>query len=606
MHTHYDSLFIKYFLLFFMKTEQHAEHKHVKLGEFFSTAICGNDILSSALYVSGIAAIFAGVLAPIVLVMVALVLFFYRTVYREVVEALPVNGGAYNALLNGTSKTVAATAGVMTVLSYIATAVISAKTAVEYLFKFLEHIIPTVHFEQFVIPAIILILFGFALLVISGVKDSAKVASFIFVFHIVTLIGFIVLGFVFLSHGGSVLDANVQETYNIINSRGGVVQTIFLAFSACLLGVSGFESSANFVEEQKKGVFKKTLRNMLTGVAIFNPIIAFVVLNVLPIGEITLAKDFLLAEAAIEIGGVPVLGWIAINAFLVLCGAVLTSYVGVSGLVNRMSLDDCLPSFLAKQNAKGSHPRIILTFFILCTSILLVTGGDLLSLAGVYTISFLGVMTLFALGNLILRQTRTELKRPYTAPFLYVVIALVSTGLGIIGNSIIDPKNDLYFLLYFIPALVIVMFVIYKKDLIQSLLNVFGFIRPLEKKLLKIYKESVESEFYVFIHRRSRLFNILDYISRNENGHKIKLIHCKNSSPDEKDEIEKLIPSLQSAGVYPFFKIEFEYIDKDFGPELIDEYAKEKKINKNRIFIGSIHNSHSFDYDDLGGVRIIS
>jgi len=97
--------------------------KHEKLNQWFATAICGNDILSSCLYVSGIAVIFAGIYAPIVLAIIAVVLFFYKSVYTEVVEALPINGGAYNGLLNATSKTVAAIAGVMTILSYIATAV---------------------------------------------------------------------------------------------------------------------------------------------------------------------------------------------------------------------------------------------------------------------------------------------------------------------------------------------------------------------------------------------------------------------------------------------------------------------------------------------------
>src|SRR5581483_4707757 len=96
--------------------------KHTKLNQFYATAICGNDILSSSLYVSGIACIFAGIFAPLVLAIIGVVLFFYKAVYTEVVEALPVNGGAYNCLLNGTSKTVAATAGVMTILSYVATA----------------------------------------------------------------------------------------------------------------------------------------------------------------------------------------------------------------------------------------------------------------------------------------------------------------------------------------------------------------------------------------------------------------------------------------------------------------------------------------------------
>jgi hypothetical protein len=52
------------------ETGGHSQHEHPKLGAFFSTAISGNDILSSALYVSGIAIIFAGVYAPLVLLFI--------------------------------------------------------------------------------------------------------------------------------------------------------------------------------------------------------------------------------------------------------------------------------------------------------------------------------------------------------------------------------------------------------------------------------------------------------------------------------------------------------------------------------------------------------
>jgi hypothetical protein len=41
----------------------------------------------------------------------------------------------------------------------------------------------------------------------------------------------------------------------------------FLGFSAAMLGVSGFETSANYVEQQKPGVFRLTLRNMWVAVA---------------------------------------------------------------------------------------------------------------------------------------------------------------------------------------------------------------------------------------------------------------------------------------------------------------------------------------------------
>ncbi len=43
------------------------------------------------------------------------------------------NGGTYNALLNTTSKKVASIAGALSLLSYTATAVVSATSAMEYL-----------------------------------------------------------------------------------------------------------------------------------------------------------------------------------------------------------------------------------------------------------------------------------------------------------------------------------------------------------------------------------------------------------------------------------------------------------------------------------------
>lgn len=77
---------------------------HKKLSELAATAICGNDISSSCLYVSALAIMYAGQFAWIALLMVAGVLYLFRKIYGEVVGALPLNGGAYNALLNTTSK----------------------------------------------------------------------------------------------------------------------------------------------------------------------------------------------------------------------------------------------------------------------------------------------------------------------------------------------------------------------------------------------------------------------------------------------------------------------------------------------------------------------
>ncbi len=90
--------------------------KNKKLNELQATAICGNDITSSCLYVSALTIAYAGQYAWVALFIVSAVLYLFRKIYGEVVGALPLNGGAYNVLLNTTSKSNAAIAACLTIL----------------------------------------------------------------------------------------------------------------------------------------------------------------------------------------------------------------------------------------------------------------------------------------------------------------------------------------------------------------------------------------------------------------------------------------------------------------------------------------------------------
>ena len=150
------------------KPAAHAAKGHTTLGQLAATAICGNDITSSCLYVSALAILYAGPLAPLALLLVAVVLYLFRAIYAEVVGALPLNGDAYNALLNTTTKFRASVAACLTILSYMATAVISANEAVHY-----------VHDLWAALPitgSTIGLLATFCGLTILGISDSARVA----------------------------------------------------------------------------------------------------------------------------------------------------------------------------------------------------------------------------------------------------------------------------------------------------------------------------------------------------------------------------------------------------------------------------------------------
>ncbi|MCH5372927.1 MAG: APC family permease, partial [Planctomycetes bacterium] len=96
--------------------QEASSFQHGVLGQLPATAICGNDITSSCLYVSALSIAAAGQWAPVSLLIVAAVLYLFRRIYAEVVGALPLNGGAYNALLNTTSKFRASVAACLTIL----------------------------------------------------------------------------------------------------------------------------------------------------------------------------------------------------------------------------------------------------------------------------------------------------------------------------------------------------------------------------------------------------------------------------------------------------------------------------------------------------------
>lgn len=584
--------------------------EHKKLSELASTAICGNDISSSVLYVSALAIAFAGQYAWITLLIVSLVLFLFRKIYGEVVGALPLNGGAYNALLNTTSKSTASFAATLTLLSYMATAVISANEAIHYL----HHLVPAIP----VIIATIILLSFFAVLTIGGVSESAKVAIGIFLFHLtsfVLLSGFIIF---FLFNNGIGL---FIENWHLPTTGGSISNAIFLGFAASMLGVSGFESSANFVEEQQKGVFPKTLKNMWIVVSIINPLAAVFALSLfaLPLLQSDAYQHTLLIEMASYVGGDWLAILIGIDAFFVLSGAVLTSFVGVTGLLERMALDRILPQYFLKKNKRGSSYRIILIFLVLTISVLLITKGDVKLLAGVYTISFLSVMALFGIGNILLKVRRNSLPRPEKAGWSSILVAIIAVIVALVGNIIMEPKaagvpsNLAVFLDYFIPSIVFIGVMLNRTILLKFLLKtihyVFDPFRNLvlqtDKKILSVISDINSQEFVYFTKDDDveTLNKVMLYIQKNEHTKKLKVVTATKNGNEITDQFRNDINVVDRE--YPKIKIDFIELDDNFGPKLINRLSKEWKIPVNFMFIGSPGDRFPYKIEELGGVRLI-
>ncbi len=572
------------------------------LGAWASTAICGNDITSSCLYVSALCAAQAGVYAPVSLAVVCAVLYLFRGVYAEVGSALPLNGGTYTVLLNTTNKKLAACAAVLTILSYVATAVISAGEAMHYAHN-LWHGLD-------VSWATVGLLAGFAILNVLGVSESAVVAVAIFATHMLTLVVLVFACVVAIS----VDPTTLVENWHLPAPEGGLVRALFFGFAAAMLGISGFESSANFIEEQKPGVFPATLRNMWLAVTIFNPLISLLSLGMLPLASIQQVPPDLLAQMG-ELSAGQWLGTlVSVDAVLVLSGAVLTSYVGVVGLVRRMTLDRCLPErLLAENDARKTNHWIILGFFAVCCSILISTAGDVEVLAGVYTISFLSVMALFAVGNMLLKVSRSRLPRSERASWPAAVVALLAVVLGLAGNVFMNPAYLGVFGTYFLVFGCAVGLMFLRVSLLKVTLSVF---RAVVTRVLAINNwadtfvrskiTEINARVVIYFTRGddpAQLNRAALYVLENEQTSHLKVVHVHPPGGAVPERLGEHLAHIDR--LYPHLRIDFVAVEGEFTPETIELLSQRLRVPKNYMFIGTPGDRFPHRIADLGGVRVI-
>jgi len=216
--------------------------QHAKVGEYKSTAICGNDLLSSCLYCSAIVVSCAGWLAPVSLLLVSGVLKLYQGVYSENGQALPFNGGVYTAALNSLTKPKACICACFSIMSYIATCVMSASSGVLYFLGFLN-----VDSDEVYMASAIAVIIAVGLLYIWGISESATVALVIFCAHVTLLVTLVL---------SSAVRIIFFDDFELITAAFAQPlpypwwQCILYGFASGMLGITGFETSCNYIEEQ--------------------------------------------------------------------------------------------------------------------------------------------------------------------------------------------------------------------------------------------------------------------------------------------------------------------------------------------------------------------
>jgi amino acid transporter len=225
---------------------------------------------------------------------------------------------------------------------------------------------------------------------------------------------------------------------------------LVLAFGHSILAMSGEETMAQVyreVESPKLPNFKKAAFVIFTYSLILTAGISFLAVLLIP-DEVRM-KDYadnLLGGLAMHVVGPP---WmrILLNAvvvaagFLILSGAVNTSIIGSSGVLNRVAEDGVLPDKLQKPHSKyGTTYRILYIIVGLQVFTIVVSRGDMVLLGEAYAFGVIWSFLFNALSMLVLRfkdQREREFKVPVNVRIgefelpvglLFVFLVLASTA----------------------------------------------------------------------------------------------------------------------------------------------------------------------------------
>jgi hypothetical protein len=390
------------------------------------------------------------------------------------------------------------------------------------------------------------------------------------------------------------------------------------------LGITGFESSANFIEQQGKGVFPKTLRNMWIAVTVFNPTISFLSLCVMPLASISDPETnaSLLSQMGGRAGGRWLEILLSIDAAMVLCGSVLTSYVGIIGLIRQMSSDRCFPQiFLQTNRLRGTNHWIIIMFFLVCVCMLKIVG-KMDDLAGVYTIAFLSVMFLFALGDFVLKYKRSRLRRTSRARKTVIALAMAGVLVALLANIMSGPEHLKYFAIYYGCTAVLVMAMLWRVKIltviIYLLLSKRKYMPRFGKKIINWlidHAKDIKSQSMIYFSKNdsiSVLNRAVLYVRQNELTDWLRIIHVVDTSEEDEQarqevaELEQHVKTLDP--MYDDIRIDcvIIYAKSRFSPKIVDMISKRYNVPKNLMFISCPSEKFAHKIADLGGLRIIA
>jgi amino acid transporter len=413
-----------------------------------AAAIVLSDLGSSAYYVGGDAEKVIGKSAPWFILAVMLFANCVRALYIESTSMF-VRGGVYRVVRRALGGTLAKFSVSALLFDYVLTGPLSSVVAGQYLAGFIQDLFryarhPLAHFPDNAFSAIfgILVTIYFWWKNTQGIHESSQRALQIMI--VTTVMVVILIGWCAITvlHGPFQLPPNPLKAGISLNheSLGWLVGLedswlshltlfiVFVGFGHSVLAMSGEETLAQVNREiahPKLLNLKKAAVVIGVYALLFTALTSFFAVMIIP--EAVRPEYFgnLIGGIAMHLWGpqwarLLFHGFVVLVGVLILAGAQNTSIVGANGVLNRVAEDGVLTDSFQKPHPRfGTSYRLINLVVGMQLFTIVITGGNVFTLAGLYAFGVVWSFALMALAVLVLRYTEPahrEWKVPLNIP----------------------------------------------------------------------------------------------------------------------------------------------------------------------------------------------
>lgn len=589
------------------------KHKDELLSWWLAAAIVGADIGTSVFYSTGVIRPYVGYAAPLMILAVCLLMWLFKLTYEEGCAASPFNGGAYMMVLQTVGRRLAMVVGALTILSYLATAAVSAISGAFYLDSFDN--INNWPVVNIVLAACVPVVF-FGLMNIIGIKEPAKIVFAVALFHFGLLLVMDLTGLVM----AIVNNADFGRVFRDFDKIPA--QNVVHGFAAAFLGITGFESAAQIVEQLKTPTWRtlqKVYLSVVLLVGLTAPLTSYLCLILLSDAQLNTYSNNLLSGLAFVEFGQGGLAILVLDACLVLFAAVNTAYAGCIGLCTTMAKQGNLPGFFLHRWADDApwplslwkerlpffqgYPNCALTFMLVTIGMILVLPGQVDALAEVYGMAFLGVMMSFCLGVILLRA-RMPLKvarAPYRTRWIMhigqlsmptpAVLGLIFLSFAEVSLFIYSDKARILGLSIFLLVLMVMAF--YRLGILEGRIQQLPDLRLGLGKFTELTELPEDLPTYVLCTAGAKARNLtvllLDLLEHEEPGPKEVIIFHAEEEAARRGIVFELLQRVVSQQVAPKFKDRDIILTVKVLPEtLIDGMIALKRVRKfKKIFLGT-------------------